>query len=256
MEIKVLNLGYLECQKNELIKTEGDVLIKSPISAVLIKHPILGNVLLDTGNHENWKKLYPEHTKKTYPVAKFISIVDALKEENLSVEDIDCIIISHLHFDHCGGLSYFKNTKAIKNVYVCEDELKDAFFQVLTNDFEGSGAYIKSLFDIDGIQFHTINDTFELASDITLFIQRAHTVGLIGLVLQLNENYILCGDTVYTKEVYDTELAPGGAINKNTESFINNIHYLKKLQEKYNAKMIFGHDYEQIMEFNNKGWIQ
>ena len=71
------------------------------------------------------------------------------------------IILSHLHFDHVGGLKFFKHTKAIKNIIVSENELLDACKTVFTSD--DSGAYVKSLFDIDGAIYHTVRDKVELS---------------------------------------------------------------------------------------------
>ena len=199
--LKILDLGYLLCKKKELIKTEIDSTVISPVSAVLVQHPDLGNILYDTGNDDLWEETYSESIKKTYPVKKAITIRCALEKEGLSVSDIDWLVISHLHFDHAGGIKFFRNTKAGQKIIVAEDELKDAIYQTGKNNKENSGAYMKELFlDLDGICFQTISENICLAEGIELFIQRSHTTALIGMMVKLKNNgtVIFCGDTIYT----------------------------------------------------------
>lgn len=150
MKITVLYLGHIYCEKNELISTTPGEMVKSPISALLIQHPKLGNRLYDMGNSPFYSTEYPEDIRKTYPIPEFISIADALEWQGMTVRDIDGIILSHLHFDHVGGLRYFAGIKALQNVMVSEAELKNAFAQVVTKE---GGAYVRDTFDLCKIRW-------------------------------------------------------------------------------------------------------
>lgn len=251
MKLHVLNLGRLDCKKYHLIQCSNEQEeIFSPISALLIQHPTLGNILYDTGNSPLYDEEYSDEILRTYPIGSFISIETALSEHGLTVNDIDMIIMSHLHFDHAGGLCYFKGTKANKNVIVSEAELKNAYWQVMTNQ---GMAYQKNLFDMEGIVYKTIAEDVSLAPDISLFIQNSHTPGVIGLILstETKGNIIVTSDTIYTKENYISELPPGGHINKTQQEFYDNLARIKKLKDKYQAELLFGHDYRQIMEWSS-----
>lgn len=255
MNISVLYLGRIECKKDDLIQcSDANQMIKSPISAILIQHPTLGNLLYDTDNSPFYSTEYPKSTLETYPIPEFISIEDALKQKGVTPADIDMIILSHLHFDHAGGLRYFKGTRAIRNVLVSEAELKNAYYQVMTGH---PGAYVKSLFDLDDIQFTTINEHTILAEDVKLFIQQSHTPGLIGIILntETKGNLMVTGDTIYTKENFEKELPPGGSINKTTKEFFDNLAVIRKMAEQIDASIIYGHDYEQITLLNQEGWF-
>lgn len=255
MKINILYLGRLECKKYLLVDCpDGQKDIFSPISAILIQHPDLGNILYDTGNSPLYATDYPDQVLDTYPVGEFISIESALAEHGLTVNDIDMLILSHLHFDHVGGLGYFRNTKALKNVYVSEAELKNAYWQVMTNQ---AGAYAKDLFDVEGIVYHTLSQDTMLADDLNLFIQKSHTPGVLGMVLstQSRGTVLVTSDTVYTRENYEKELPPGGKINKTRGEFYENLKLLKEMKEKKNATLLFGHDYEQIKEWSEEGVI-
>lgn len=255
MNISVLYLGHIECKKNDLIQcSDADQMIKSPISAILIRHTTLGNLLYDTGNSPFYSTEYPKSTLETYPIPEFISIEDALKQKGMTPADIDTIILSHLHFDHAGGLRYFKGTRAIRNVIVSEAELKNAYYQVMTGH---PGAYVKSLFDLEDIRFTTISESTSLAEDVKLFIQQSHTPGLIGMILKTETkgNLLATGDAIYTKENYEKQLPPGGSINKTTKEFFDNLAVIKKMAEEIDASIIYGHDNEQIIHLNQEGWF-
>ena len=253
MKISVLYLGRIECRRDNLIQcSDLSQMIKSPISAILVQHPELGNVLYDTGNSPFYASEYSRHTLETYPIPEFISIEDALKKKGLQTSDIDRIILSHLHFDHVGGLKYFRGTKAIKNVLVSEAELKNAYYQVMTGQ---GGAYVKSLFDLDGIEYKTIKEDTVLAEDMRLFIQQSHTPGLIGMMLKSRSkgNLLVTGDTIYTRENYEKELPPGGSINKTQKEFFDNLAWIKKMERQNSAAIIYGHDFDQITDLNQEG---
>ncbi len=257
LKISVLYLGYLGCQYFRIVSCDDESrMYRSPISAVLIQHPALGNILYDTGNSPYSKWEYGARVNEVYPVEKFISIEDALAEKGLTCADIDLLILSHLHFDHVGGLRYFTGTKAIKNIIVAEADLLNACKSVFTK--EAHGAYVKSLFDVEGAVYKPIQDTVELAPDLTLFVQKSHTPGLIGLIVRTRTegNLIFTGDAVYARESWERLLPPGGDINKTTSEFFSNVERLKALQKQYDAAMIFGHDYDQIMEWSQKGTVE
>ena len=87
-------------------------MIYSPALAILIKHPTAGYILYDTGNDDAWRDSYTDHIKEVYPISECLTIKEALAKEGLTPEDIDVLILSHLHFDHAGGMKYFVNTKS------------------------------------------------------------------------------------------------------------------------------------------------
>ena len=123
---------------------------------------------------------------------------------------MDQLILSHLHFDHAGGLAAFAGTQAFRCVLVAEADLKQAWWSVTTGQ---KGPYIRSLFDLPGIRFETIRDTTWLAEDLGLFVQQAHTPGVLGMILKTQHHGTLLttSDTLATAESYQHDLPPGTA---------------------------------------------
>ena len=251
----ILYLGRLEFLKKHLMECDSETeLIQCLVPAVLIQHPTLGNILYDTGCTPLHHTEHSKTVRDNFPVTEFISIEDALAEKGLKPSDIDTLILSHLHFDHSGGLKYFVGTEAIKNVIISEGDLKQAFFHVMTGI---DNAYCRPLFDVQGINFHTINDTYQLADDLTLFVQKCHTPGVIGMKIKTENagTVIMTGDTIYTRESYEKLIPPGGDNSKSKDDFFVNTKLIKQMEKEENATIFFGHDEEQIKEWTKKGWI-
>lgn len=255
LKFSVLYMGRMEFPKLYLVDQKDETeMVKSPLVATLIQHPTLGNILYDTGDTEDYQTEHTQQMLDTYPLTEYYTVKDALAARGLTPDDIDMIIISHLHFDHAGGLRYFVGTKAIQNVIVSEADLKEAYFRTMTGN---GGAYIKSLFDVEGIQFKPINERTKLADDLELFIQESHTPGVIGLIMNTENhgNIIATSDTLYSHESFERATPPGGGVNKTQEEFFRNLEFIKQLKEEHNATLFYGHDYDQVRNWANQGWI-
>ena len=93
MRVYVLSLGDMDVEENDLISVtnkEESKVISIPTWALLIEHQN-GKILFDTGrkDHELLKK--------------------ELLKCNVVPEQIDTVVLSHLHFDHAGNIDLFKN---------------------------------------------------------------------------------------------------------------------------------------------------
>ncbi len=67
------------------------------------------NVLVDTGIGSKHDAKFVEN----YAVDRFTTVPDGLRRLGLSVEDVDTVILSHLHFDHAGGATTLRNGSAV-----------------------------------------------------------------------------------------------------------------------------------------------
>ena len=61
---------------------------------------------------------------------------------------------------------------------------------------------------------------------------------------------IVTSDTIYTEDNDKLELPLGGSINATTEEFYTNLARIKKMQSEMDAKLIYGHDLEQIVRLS------
>ena len=216
--------------------------------AVLIHHPTAGYILYDTGHYiGNTEDRLPPGLKEIgiYHVEREDLIDKQLERVGLSVNDIDSIILSHGHFDHVGGVGFFSGTKAGKNVYISQVEMETALLNALQQPGGYQDSYFRGDFEFPEIQYHFIQEG-EFAPGIELISLEGHTQGSLGLMVHCDGGtYIFPSDAVYTTKNYGPPaILPGFAAD--TLGFYRSIEKLYTLEKKYNAKVIFPHDAEQL----------
>lgn len=248
MKVHFLDLGSLRANKNDMIADQDkEAKLDLPLFALLIEHPTLGNIVYDTGIPGDWETELIDRVKTSYPVQSSRTIKEALADKGLTPDDIDLLIVSHLHFDHSGGIKYFAGTKAGSRVLLS----RDAYDTVSNSD-----SWVKKFFLMPGIDFILYEGNLRLSDDITLFFQETHAPGLAGLMLKTKKNgtLILTNDAVYTEEVYRKKILPGSVYNiyKTPELFYKNIEMLQEMVKEHKGTLIFGHDAKQIKKYLGK----
>lgn len=254
MKIYILNTGYLETDKNNVeacanIGTYSNPSIKNqwiklPVMCFLIEND--GEyILYDVGSNPNAMEGYwPKHLQEIYPIYQ-------KNEEKLESQlalcgvkstDIKKVVISHLHLDHAGNLDLFRHA----DVYVSKADFMHAQTQVrLSPDVRTHGGYVKSDLDVSVKQYHLVEEDFELSKGIEIINLPGHTPGLLGLVVHLSKEgtFILPQDCVYTQSIFGPPAKASGLLYDSL-SYFKSIEKVRKLKNKYNAKVIFAHDSE------------
>jgi len=129
------------------------------------------NILVDTGLDEN--ELFPPagFTEETGLVPK--TLVDCLAEQKLTPADIDIVINSHLHDDHCGNNMLLSNA----SFYAHPDEVA----------FCHHPHPIDHRYDdyfIEGINFVDALDGMEIVPGVTVLHSPGHTVGCLSTTVE------------------------------------------------------------------------
>jgi glyoxylase-like metal-dependent hydrolase (beta-lactamase superfamily II) len=124
------------------------------------------NILVDTGIHASQYQAYHPGFE-ALPFESLCTFEEALDKVSLRPEDIDLVIQTHLHFDHCFNTSRCKNAR----ILVQESELEFAkdphpTFSIL---------YSQSL--IDEINFETIRGYKEVLPGIEVIPVPGHSPG-------------------------------------------------------------------------------
>ena len=128
-------------------------------------------VLVDTGGVD------PSEAKPQwlpYERTQDQSLDRALREIGVRCEDIDVVVITHLHWDHSGGLGLFPKAEII----VQEAELESARspFPVVAHGYIPS-----TLSDVD---YTVITGDQEISKGITLMLTPGHTYGMQGVLVE------------------------------------------------------------------------
>lgn len=227
----------------------------APIMSVLVKHPDVGYFLFDTGfSPINVKTRTPYQLEYFALETETIHYVDErLSELGLTKNDINAIVLSHLHWDHADGCEIFSGTEAIKNVYVQTAELRDALLYThgAGPKDPGDPIYTKRLLDNPDISYRFVDHDTEIFPGVFLYTVSGHTQG--GLVMRLeleSGSYIFTGDAICTAANFGPPPALPGII-KDSLGFIECVEKVRAIEQKYNAKMIYSHDPDVFMQFKH-----
>ncbi|MCT4673229.1 MAG: N-acyl homoserine lactonase family protein [Prolixibacteraceae bacterium] len=252
MKLYILNTGYLETDMNNVeacanigTKSQPHVLnkwIKLPVICFLIENE--GEyVLYDTGSHPDAMNGYwPDNLQEIYPLyqKEEEKLENQLALCGVKPEQIKTVILSHMHLDHAGNLHLFKHA----DIYVPKADFMHARTQIQLNPSPIThGGYIKNDLEVVAKQYHLVDEDFQLSEGIDVINLPGHTPGLLGVVVHLKDqgSFILPQDAVYTENIYGPPAKASGLLYDSL-SYFKSIEKVRKLQQQYNAKVIFAHD--------------
>ncbi len=129
------------------------------------------NILVDTGLDENELFIPAGFTKETG--LEPASLVECLKNEYLTVEDIDIVINTHLHDDHCGNNGLF--SKAVFYAHKIEVEFCNAPHP-LDHRYDN--------YFIEGQTFILVERDQEIVPGITVIHSPGHTLGGLSVIIE------------------------------------------------------------------------
>ncbi len=247
--IEAASITVPRCEQLEIAPGEDPMEpCKIPCYVVLIQHPDLGYVLLDTGVNVNWKTRWPHEMTERYEIFHVWNLKDKLKEMNLTIDDIDQVILSHMHYDHSGNVRMFCNSRAGQNIMAYEEDLARAFMETCKYDV-GDKAYhyngfLREEFNgIPGISYQTITEDTRLAEGFELIVLPGHTPGVLCIVLETEEN----GTVIFPQDAIGNTLNYGPPVNvpdtcRMPEEYKASIERVRRIAEERHARVFFSHD--------------
>lgn len=228
-----------------------------PASFVLIQHPSVGYILYDVGDFPEGEDGIPrpDYWKEYFmPQMRREDFVDqVLPRHGIQLNDISCIILSHMHYDHAGGIKFFAGTEAAKHVYVPKADFEYACVSALTNDNEKetTSAYWRSIVTAPGITYHLLEEDVELFPGVKVFLMRGHTPAVGALLLEAESgNYLFPNDACSSRLNYGPPVKPT-SIMYDSLNFDKSVKRLRQLEHDYQAKLIFSHDLEEDRSYRH-----
>lgn len=224
--------GFLEGE-------DGD--LTYPVPIFVIEHPS-GLVAVDAGLHPDLardsSRLGPlDGVFRVHLPADGTGTAGALlRSSGLDPNEVDQVVLTHLHFDHAGGLVEFPNARVV--VQAAEWAARDDDRMV------GSGAYNPS--DINhGHDRLEISGDHDLFGDgtVTCLLTDGHTAGHQSVRVRSEVGtFVICGDCCYLRRtLVDEHLPPFGANRQHQLASVRRM----RVEAALGATLIFGHDPEQ-----------
>ena len=212
MKMHILPGGRVRMRRAVFIPdADRSEMIDLPVSCVLLRHP-QGNVLFDTGCHPDvatdpqarWGAL----TKFMTPVmSREDNVVSGLKAIGLGPDDIDVVVCSHLHTDHCGCNAFFR--QATMFVHAREIEVANA-------PGAEKMAYLAADWD-HPMPMQTITGQTDVMGDgrIVLVPLPGHTPGMTGALVALDRSggFLLASDALSVRENLDRDIIPRNMVD-------------------------------------------
>jgi N-acyl homoserine lactone hydrolase len=238
MKMHILSGGRLRVRKSMYVPTaERGETMDLPVSSVLLRHA-QGNVLFDTGCHPS----VAEHAEQRWgglvrvmtPVMPADdNVLNGLKCVGLAADDIDVVVCSHLHPDHCGCNEFFK--KATVVIHAREVEAARA------PGAEAAG-YLPAEWD-HPMPMDLVEGQRDLFGDgaIVLLPLPGHTPGTMGALVQLERSgpFLLASDTVSLRTTLDDDILPRNTWN--TDALAKSLDEIRRIEAR-GATVLCGHD--------------
>src|SRR5205814_1561030 len=145
---------------------------RMPVYVHVIDHPD-ARVLVDTGI----TALHPA-------AADLDPRLQPLSKQNFDLADIDIVVNTHLHFDHCGGNHLF----AGRPIYVQRRELDDARSE---DDYT-----IREWVEAPGVRYAPVDGELELLPGLRLIPAPGHTRGMQVVLVETGGRPVVVGGDV------------------------------------------------------------
>lgn len=223
----------------------------------LVDHPE-GTVLIDTGTSyellEDPADYGPygagyveEFAADEIEMSEDGKAVNRLAEIGYEPDDIDIVVMTHLHLDHTGDVREFPDSEFV----VQQDELEYAWWPAdpiqrklyVEGDF---GVFQSSEYDVTAI-----SGEYDVFGDgvVECIPTPGHSPGHQAVKVELEEagTVILAADLAFTQRAYEDELQPAFAWD--TEHAIRSNRMIRNLERTEDATVLLAHDREHFEEF-------
>lgn len=155
------------------------------------------NIIIDSGIGVN--KLN-EKQKRNFGVTEDSALEESLAKHGLKLEDIDYVIMTHLHFDHASGLTKFENGEfkpVFSNAKIITSQIE--WDEMRNPNIRSSNTYWKENWEAIGHQVITFEKEYSLTDEITIIHTGGHSDGHSIIKIETQDELLLhMGDLMPT----------------------------------------------------------
>lgn len=217
-----------------------------PVSVYLIVHP-KGNIIIDTGwdtkfAHEKPRQFFGMVNRISAPIINTDEGIDSkLRSVGFKPEDINCLFISHMDFDHASGLRLVKDISDIRTS-VEEWQACNKFSLRYIDTWSGICDVKTFAYSESGIG--PVGRSYDVFGDGTVLLVHTpgHSRGLFCVMIRGKDGYIVLGnDAAYLPESFSMHKIPGLTVDKTLAE--KSLDWLIQCKNDPNCKGVFvNHD--------------
>lgn len=236
MKMHLLSGGRLRMRRSIYYPGAArDEQVELPVSCALLRHKS-GNVLFDTGCHPSiavdaeprWGKL----ASIMVPIGGAQdNVVDQLRCTGLGPNDVDVVVCSHLHPDHCGCNTLFPRATVLCQRVEIEAARRDGAV---------AQGYLPVEFDRDMTALDGEHDVFG-DGRIVLLPMPGHTPGMMCAAVALDRDgaFLLASDAVSVMASLDQDYAPRNTVDVPAQ--MRTLAEIRRLRDA-GSTILCGHD--------------
>jgi N-acyl homoserine lactone hydrolase len=223
-----------------------------PVPVYLVRHPSLGNILIDTGLHpsvardprDNLGRFSGRH----YRVEEGRDIVSQLRDRGLAPYDIAFVVLTHLHEDHASGIEAFPDSQFVLSATEWEGATSGSFPLLRgyhPSHYDYAFEYYTVDFDADFIEsYGPFGRSFDLFGDgsVRLAYTPGHSRGHTSVILRLpRRDFVVVGDAAYDWKEFEGKTVP--TMMADEHNWRRSLRELQAYRRTYPyALMVPGHD--------------
>lgn len=231
--------------------------VRFPVYSVLVDHAD-GLYLFDTGyDFEHVMAALPfEKPQQT----KEQTMMGAIEKAGYRPEDINYVINSHYHFDHCGGNKHLKEACTVcHSQEFAQCKCPEPFELLGYSDMtfhpemlkeklkrEGKETPVDPSIDVWTPKVELVNGDQEIAKGMHLIETPGHTAGHYSLLIELagRRPMLFTADACYTRQHFDQESI--ASFHLDPRQAVRSVRKLKDEALKHDAEVFVSHDLEQF----------
>ena len=221
-----------------------------PINTYLIDRPD-GPILFDTGESPHatdrgwlpwWQPFF--HRAVDINVRSSQGIGARLRQHGLAPEDLQAVVVSHLHHDHGDGLADLTGARVLVS-----EEHWDFYRKPLRATVEGAvpqrwpSGFRPELLRQTGPTLGPWEKTYPITADgrVLAVPTPGHTPGHISVIVRADDaTYFLGGDVTYSQDLLDAEQTDG--VNNDPRLAVDQLRKIKALAAEQPIVLLPAHD--------------
>ena len=223
--LRAMHVATMSMNERDALAEGFDGTRQAVISAYLFEHPTQGLVLIDTAFG---RRTFEDPTDYPGPILSSLltdltlerPVVEYLGDLGYTADDVEHVVVTHLHYDHAGGLEDFPDATLHIAATEWEAGTKNEVWRGYNPSPYKKRENVELIgFDEDAVGgFPLTHDLFDDGS-VILLSAPGHTPGHTLVLVSLpTGRFLFLGDTAWVDENWELPMPKGGAMRNMAET--------------------------------------